>query len=88
VPPNIADLGSWDLIVAIDVDEPATALHDAMPRPSEVVDRYHRFGESELAIPAALAGFAQDNVPLPAAPLDSFPVSIQLVGWWQTSRLG
>lgn len=27
---------------------------------------YHRFGESELAIPAALAVFAQENVPLPA----------------------
>jgi hypothetical protein len=52
--------------VAIDVDELATALRAAMPRPSEVVDRYHRFGESELAIPAALAVFAQENVPLPA----------------------
>jgi hypothetical protein len=52
--------------VAIDVDELATALRDAMPRTSEVVDRYHRFGESELAIPAALAVFAQENVPLPA----------------------
>lgn len=26
----------------------------------------HRFGESELAIPAALAVFTQENVPLPA----------------------
>jgi hypothetical protein len=52
--------------VAIDVDELATALRDALPRTSEVVDRYHRFGESELAIPAALAVFAQENVPLPA----------------------
>lgn len=52
--------------MAIDVDELATALRDAMPRTSEVVDRYHRFGESELAIPAALAVFAQENVPLPA----------------------
>jgi hypothetical protein len=51
--------------VAIDVDELATALRDAMPRSSEVVDRYQRFGESELAIPAALAVFAQENVPLP-----------------------
>jgi hypothetical protein len=51
--------------VAIDVDELAAALHDAMPRSSEVVDRYQRFGESELAIPAALAVFAQENVPLP-----------------------
>lgn len=53
--------------MAIDVDELAAALHDAMPRSSEVVDRYRRFGESELAIPAALAVFAQENVPLPAA---------------------
>jgi hypothetical protein len=40
-------------------------LRDAMPRSSEVVDRYQRFGESELAIPAALAVFAQESVPLP-----------------------
>ncbi len=53
--------------MAIDVDELATALRDAMPRSSEVIDRYHRFGESELAIPAALAVFAQENVPLPAS---------------------
>lgn len=51
--------------MAIDVDELATALRDAMPRSSEVVDRYHQFGESELAIPAALAVFAQENAPLP-----------------------
>jgi hypothetical protein len=53
--------------VAIDVDKLATALRDAMPRSSEVVDRYQRFGESELAIPAALAVFAQENVPLPTS---------------------
>jgi hypothetical protein len=51
--------------MTIDVDELATALRDAMPRSSEVVDRYQRFGESELAIPAALAVFAQESVPLP-----------------------
>ena len=50
----------------IDIDELATALRDAMPRSSEVVDRYHRFGEAELAISAALAVFAQESVPLPA----------------------
>jgi hypothetical protein len=53
--------------MAINVDELATALRDAMPRSSEVVDRHHRFGESELAIPAALAVFAQESAPLPAS---------------------
>lgn len=51
--------------MAIDVDELAAALCEAMPRSSEVVNRYQRFGESELAIPAALAVFAQRRVPLP-----------------------
>lgn len=51
--------------MAIDVDELAAALRDALPRSSDVVDRYQRFGESELAIPAALAVFGQERVPLP-----------------------
>lgn len=53
--------------MAIDIDQLAAALCEAMPRSSEVVDRYQRFGESELAIPAALSVFAQQSVPLPAS---------------------